>query len=77
MFNQIKSDGLTLSCQKDKPISICMGLGWYFHHFQILIYISIAISEDPDQTPHNSVSEMGLHCLPMSRKRVLSLYGLI
>ena len=28
-----------------------------------------AISEDPDQTPHNyyAVSDLGLHCLPMSR----------
>ena len=25
-----------------------------------------ANSEDPDQTPHSSASDMGLHCLPIT-----------
>ena len=46
-----------------------------------------ASSADPDQTPlmrrlicqtpHNEASDLGLHCLPMSHKRTLGLYGLI
>ena len=30
--------------------------------------ISIANSEDPDQTPRSAASDLGLHCLPMSQK---------
>ena len=33
-------------------------------------------SEDPDQMPHSVASDQGLHCLPMSHKRTLGLYGL-
>ena len=28
-----------------------------------------ANSEDPEQTPHNAMSDLGLHCLPMSHKK--------
>ena len=28
-----------------------------------------ANSEDPDQTPHYAVSDLDLHCLPMSHKK--------
>ena len=30
---------------------------------------------DPDQTPSPATSDLGLHCLPMSHKRTLGLYG--
>ena len=33
-------------------------------------------SRDPDQTPHSVASDQVLHCLPMSHKRKLGLYGL-
>ena len=32
-----------------------------------------ANSGDPDQTPHNAASDLGLHCLPMTRLGVSSL----
>ena len=36
----------------------------------------LANSVDPDQTPHSVASDLGLHCLPMSQKWTLGLYGL-
>ena len=33
-------------------------------------------SEDPDQTPHDAVSDLGLHCLNMFHKMSLVLDGL-
>ena len=35
-----------------------------------------ANSEDPDQTPHSVASDLGLHCLPVSQKRTLGIYGI-
>ena len=32
-----------------------------------------ANSGDPDQTPHSAASDMGLHCLPVTRSGVSSL----
>ena len=32
-----------------------------------------ANSEDPDQTPHSAVSDLGLHCLPITRLGVSQL----
>ena len=29
----------------------------------------LANNEDPDQTPHNVASDLGLHCLPMTLLR--------
>ena len=34
-----------------------------------------ANSGDPDQTPQNVVSDLGLHYLPISHKSTLSIYG--
>ena len=31
---------------------------------------------NPDQTPHFVVSDLGLHYLPMTKKRTLGMYGL-
>ena len=31
----------------------------------------LANNEDPDQTPHDVVSDLGLHCLPMTLLQVL------
>ena len=42
---------------------------------QNLIEHLLANSGDPDQTPHTAASDLGLHCLPMSHKRTLGLYG--
>ena len=33
----------------------------------------LAITVDPDQTPHYVVSDLGLHCLPMTILRVSEL----
>ena len=46
----------------------------FFIFIQILIEFS-ANSCDPDNTPHAAVSDLGLHCSPMSHKRMLGLYG--
>ena len=35
-----------------------------------------ANSGDPDQSPHSVASDLGLHCLPISHKRTLGIYGL-
>ena len=32
-----------------------------------------ANSGDPDQTPHSAASDLGLHCLPITRLRVSRL----
>ena len=34
-----------------------------------------ANSGDPDQTTHFVVSDLGLHYLPMSHKKYVSIYG--
>ena len=36
--------------------------------FYIELIFMLANSEDPDQTPRFVVSDLGLHCLPMSQK---------
>ena len=38
----------------------------FFPFFQILDEHFVAKHEDPDQTLHYGVSDLGLHCLPMS-----------
>ena len=38
----------------------------FFIFIQILIEHSVANSGDPDQALHSAVSDLGLHCLPMS-----------
>ena len=35
----------------------------------------LANSGDPDQMPHAAVSDLGLHCLPMSHKKTLGFDG--
>ena len=60
----------------------------YFHFkgcrvvFILFIQVSIEYfvskkSGDPDQMPHFVPCDMCLHCLSMSHKRMLGLYGLI
>ena len=46
---------------------------FYFYSKNILQ----ANSGDPDQTPHSVASGLGLHCLHMSQKKTLDVYGLI
>ena len=36
----------------------------------LLLYILLANSVEPDQTPHRVASDLGLHCLPMNFLRV-------
>ena len=44
-----------------------------FHFFSVFKQIAqiaqFANSTDPDQTPHNVASDLGLRCLPMSHKK--------
>ena len=47
------------------PLPIIGVLGGNFHLFPNFK----ANSEDPDQTPHYGVSDLDLHCLPMSHKK--------
>ena len=44
--------------------------------FFIFIQILIQPSVSPDQTLQKGVSDQGLHCLPMSQKKMSGLYGL-
>ena len=39
----------------------------YFFSFILFRIFLLANGEDPDQT-HSAASDLGLHCLPMSRK---------
>ena len=41
----------------------------FFFFFLFLLEILQANSVDPDQMLHFAASDLGLHCLPMSRKR--------
>ena len=38
-----------------------------FYDFNIYWCIFQAKNEDPDETPHDAVSLLGMHCMPMSR----------
>ena len=40
---------------------------------QMLIEHFVSISGEPDQMPRFVVSDLGLHCLPMSHKKVARL----
>ena len=46
----------------------CVGIGGIFIYIQILMEISIINSADPDQLALFAASDLGLYCLPMSRK---------
>ena len=39
--------------------------------------ILLSNNVDPDQTPHNVASDLGLHCLPMTLLRVSGKNGII
>ena len=41
---------------------------YFFIFILFRIDILLANSEDPDQTPRSAVSDLGLHCLPLSQK---------
>ena len=49
------------------PFPILGVLGAIF--LQILIEHFVANSGDPDQTRQYAVSDLGMHCLPISRKK--------
>ena len=48
-----------------RGVASVLSLLLYFYCKYIL-----ANSEDPDQTPHYVASDLGLHCLPLTRLRV-------
>ena len=51
---------------RTSPFQILGVVGDIFHYSKILIEHSVSNCEDPDQTPQFVVSDLGLHCLPMS-----------
>ena len=67
-----------LTCiRRTSPFPILGVLGGIFHFIQILIqHILLANSENPDQTPHSVVSDLGLHCLLVSHKKDALQMGL-
>ena len=48
----------------------------YFFIFTLFRIFLLANSEDPDQMPRSAASDLGLHCLPMTQKWDVGLYGL-
>ena len=68
-FNPHLPSGSVHPYQLDESISNFRGVWCIFVIFiSFQIDIPVSNSEDPDQTPHSAVSELGLHCLPMSQK---------
>ena len=54
--------------QLDKSISNFRAVWCTYSFLFYFEYIFLlAKGEDPDQTPHSAVSDLGLHCLPMSQ----------
>ena len=51
------------------PFPILGVSGGIFHLYQILIDRTVSKLGDPLQIPHKVVSDLGLHCLPMSPKK--------
>ena len=55
----------------DESICHFRGVGFIL---SLLVYFwwkfLLANTVDPDQTPHNVASDLGLHCLPMTLLRV-------
>ena len=66
--------GTTITAQKLYVFKGCWVV--FFIFIKIFIEILQANSGDPDQTSRSAASGLGLHCLPMSHKRTLDLYGL-
>ena len=68
---------LTFCILVDSPTVICrtspfviLGLSGYFVAFiQFLLENPVANNVDPDQTPHDVASDLGLHCLPSTPLR--------
>ena len=62
-------NGISLFYQLEQSISVLRDAGQYFHFNSTFQYYNLsANSGDPDQTPHSVLSDLGLHCLPMSHK---------
>ena len=52
-------------------------LGGIFYFYSNFNRTFCQQSVDPDQTPHSAVSDLGLHCLPMSHKKDARLIILV
>ena len=64
LSNKFKPNGISHSHQLDKFISKFRVVGWV--HFVFFIFVQIVIEHqanisDPDQTPYNLASDLGLH----------------
>ena len=53
------------------PFPILGVLGGIFHFYSNFdrTFCKQTCSGDTDQTPHSAVSDLGLHCLPVSHKK--------
>ena len=76
MFNPFKPNGIFHSCQLEQFITVLRVVEWYFSFLFNSLYNSLKVnSRDPDQTPRSAASDLGMHCLPVSQKRTLDVYG--
>ena len=58
--------------QNGNPFIAIGSVHFHFKGCWVVFFIFIILkanSGDPDQTPHYVVSDLGLHCLPMSHKK--------
>ena len=66
-------NGISDSHQLDESISKgSLGSKFQFHS-NFKTYILLANSAEPDQTPRSVISDLVLHCLPMSYKKDVRL----
>ena len=71
-LNPFKPNGIYHSYQLDQSISVLR----IVRFIPMLIEHSVTNSGDPDQMPRSVVSDLGLSCLPMCRKRAPWIDGL-
>ena len=76
LVNHLSQMGWSTLFSRKSPFPILGLFGSVFFLFFFKFYLITlqANSEDPDQTPHDAVSDLGLHCLPMSHKRLIGVY---
>ena len=79
IFYPFKLNGISNYLQFDHPISVLRVVGRYFHFYSNFNRTFCKQTNgDPDKTPRSAASYLGLHCLPMSHQKdvTLGFYGL-
>ena len=65
--NPLNTGGLFHCYMSEESICYFRGVGSILSFFILFEWkILIANTVDPDQTPHNVASDLGLHCLPLT-----------